>query len=504
MIFSKLLFSKGIPIPISFSISRPLILFSPLFLHLFIILNLFEIQVQGKNSIGIGFNSRENGISKELNNDNRKYSKGFYENSLRWHMNLDSSGKNSSLFTQAPGKIERVKPEAVGASSKILKKVDSIAKNSIKRKVFSGCVVLAMKDGKIFYEKAFGTHSYKDKTPTKITDVFDLASVTKVTSTLLGVMKAYEQGLIQLDSPLSYYLPETRNTNKKDIIIKDLLTHQAGLVPFIPFYLEALKEKGVFSKDSGGIFTWRVADGMFERNNYFSETIWPRILESPIKTPGKYVYSDLSMYFMRAVLEKVCHKDLKSLVTDEFYNPLGLTTTGFNPRSHIPLERLIPTENDTLFRKQELKGDVHDPGAAMQNGVAGHAGLFSDAEDLAVLCQMLLNNGEYEGKIYFKPETVQFFNTRPYPKTNRRALGWDKPDLDPSKYTSVPPLASYETFGHTGFTGTCIWVDPRNKLVFIFLSNRVNPDANNNKITELSIRPKIHTVFYEALNSVTK
>ena len=396
-------------------------------------------------------------------------------------------------------KIHSVLPEELGISSKILEKVDSIALNSIQRKVFPGCVILAMKDGKIFYEKAFGTHTYKDKTPTQVDDVFDLASVTKISSTLLGVMKVYEQGLIHLDSPLAHYLPDTRGTNKKDIILKDLLTHQSGLIPYIPFYVAAMKEKGIFEKDSSGIFTWRVADKMYERNNYFSETMWPRILESPLKNAGHFVYSDLSMYFMRAVLEKVSHEDLKTFVTNAFYKPLGLSTMGFNPRYRIPLNRIIPTEDDTLFRKQILIGDVHDPGAAMQNGVAGHAGLFSNANDLAVLGQMLLNQGQYGGRIYLRPETVKLFNTRPYPETNRRALGFDKPDMDPSKYQSVPAMASYDTFGHTGFTGTCIWVDPRNKLIFVFLSNRVNPDAGNNKITELSIRPKIHTVFYEAL-----
>jgi len=397
------------------------------------------------------------------------------------------------------GRVSRVIPEEIGLDSRILDRVDSIALEAIKKKAFPGCVILAMKDGKIFYEKSFGTHTYTDNSPTRTNDVFDLASVTKISSTLPAVMKAYEQGLISLESPLSTYLPETRNTNKKDIRLIDLLTHQAGLVPFIPFYVQAIKENGVFSRDSNSLYSWRVADKMFERNNYFSEVMWPKILESPVKAPGKFVYSDLSMYFMRAVFEKVSHEDLKTYVTQVFYKPLGLTTMGFNPREKIPLNRLIPTEEDTLFRKQLLIGDVHDQGAAMQNGIAGHAGLFSDAQDLAVLGQLYLNEGTYGGRMYFRPETFRLFNKRPFPKTNRRALGFDKPDLNPEKYTSVPAMASSDTFGHTGFTGTCIWVDPKEKLVYVFLSNRVCPDAGNNKITEWSIRPKINTVFYEAL-----
>ncbi len=409
------------------------------------------------------------------------------------------------LFDSLPNNLKptitHVQPKDLGISSGILLKVDSIALDGIQKHAFPGCVILAAKDGKIFYEKAFGTHTYQDPSPTLVDDVFDLASVTKILSILLGTMKAYDQGLIHLDSPLSVYLPDLINTNKKNIILKELLAHQAGLVPFIPFYIKALKSPGVFNTDSSEVYSWRVANHLYQRNDYFASSIWPEILTSPIKTPGKMVYSDLSMYFIRAVIEKVLHEDLKTYVTNAFYKPLGLKSTGFNPRETIPLRRLIPTENDTLFRKQLLIGDVHDPGAAMQNGVGAHAGLFSSAEDLAVLGQLFLNNGEYGGRIYIKEETLNLFNTRPYPKTNRRGLGFDKPDFVYDKYPSVAKAASLQTFGHTGFTGTCIWMDPENHLLYIFLSNRICPDANNNLITKLSIRPKIHAVFYEALSS---
>ncbi len=402
------------------------------------------------------------------------------------------------------GRLQYSIPEELGIHSQDLLKVDSIALEGIKKHAYPGCVVLAAKDGKVFYEKAFGTHTYQDKSPTLTSDVFDLASVTKITATLLGVMKVYEQGLISMDDPIIKYLPELENTNKKDIILKDLLTHQAGLVPFIPFYLDAMKDPTAFKSDSSEIYSYRVADHLFERNNYYRNTIWPKVLASPLKTPGKYVYSDLSMYLMRAVVEKVSLQDLKTLVANTFYLPLGLSTMGYNPRDHIPIQRIMPTENDLVFRKQLLIGDVHDPGAALQNGVGGHAGLFSNASDLAILGQMLLNQGQYAGRIYLRPETLKLFNTRPYPKTNRRGLGFDKPELDPEKYPALPKMVSSETFGHTGFTGTCIWIDPQNKLIYIFLSNRICPDVNNTALSSLSIRPKIQAAFYEALNKAQK
>lgn len=396
------------------------------------------------------------------------------------------------------GRISYTMPEELNINSEALQKVDSIATDGIVQKAYPGCVVMALKGGKVFYAKAFGTHTYLDRSPVKLDDLFDLASVTKISSTVLATMKLYDQGLLDLKKPLSQYLPDVAGTNKKDIILLDLLTHQAGLVPFIPFYLQAMKEPGVFSSDSSAAYPVRVADHLYQRADYFSQVMWKEVLASPLKTPGKYIYSDLSMYFMKAVVEKVSNDKLDNYVMKSFYEPLGLATMGFNPRNRIALNRIMPTENDKTWRKQLLTGDVHDQGAAMQGGVAGHAGLFSDAADLAVLGQMLLQKGYYAGRQYIKSSTVELFNTRPYPLTSRRGIGFDKPLKDPLEYPGTA-YASQQTFGHTGFTGTCIWIDPASDMVYVFLSNRVCPNGENPQLSALKIRGKIQNAFYEAI-----
>lgn len=396
------------------------------------------------------------------------------------------------------GRIKYTMPEELGINPVSLHRIDSIALDGIARRAYPGCVVVAIKDGKVFYQKAFGTHTYLDRTPTQTDDVFDLASVTKISSTVLATMKLYDQGLLDLHKPLSAYLPDVVQTNKKNIILLDLLTHQAGLVPYIPFYTEAMKVPGVFNPDSSEAYPVRVAQHLYQRGDYFQNVIWKQVLASPVKTPGKYVYSDLSMYFMRAVVEKVSNDKLDNLAMKSFYEPLGLTTMGFNPRNRIALNRFMPTEDDTFWRKQLLVGDVHDQGAAMQGGVAGHAGLFSDAADLATLGQMLLQNGTYADRTYIKEATMRLFNIRPYPLTSRRGIGFDKPEKDPQVYPGTK-YASQETFGHTGFTGTCIWVDPAANLVYVFLSNRICPNGENTELSALRIRGKIQNVLYEAI-----
>jgi len=396
------------------------------------------------------------------------------------------------------GRIKYTMPDELGISPASLLKIDSIAIDGIVKKAYPGCTIMAIKDGKVFYAKAFGTHTYLDRTLTQLDDVFDLASVTKISSTVLATMKLYDQGLLDLHKPISTYLPELINTNKQNIQLIDLLTHQAGLVPYIPFYLAAMKEPGVFSPDSSAAYPVRVAQHMYQRADYFKQVIWKQVISSPTKTPGKYVYSDLSMYFMRAVVEKVSNDKLDNFAMKTFYEPLGLTTMGFNPRNRIAVNRFMPTENDKLWRKQLLVGDVHDQGAAMQGGVAGHAGLFSDVIDLATLGQMLLQHGIYAERSYIKESTVDMFNTRPYPLTSRRGIGFDKPEKDPQQYPGSK-YASQETFGHTGFTGTCIWVDPDVNLVYVFLSNRICPDGENAELSALRIRAKIQNAFYEAI-----
>ena len=290
------------------------------------------------------------------------------------------------------------------------------------------------------------------------------------------------------------YIFSANNTDKKNIKVKEVMLHQAGFIPFIPFY-NALKTTD-FSRDSTEDFNVKVADNFFMKKDYYKDVMWKQMLNSPLKTQGKYVYSDLSMYFMKEIVEGITQKTLASYVKQNFYDPLGLQTTGFNPRYKFSKTRIVPTEDDLTFRKTLLVGYVHDQGAAMVGGVSGHAGLFSNATDLGALYQMLLNKGVYGGKRYFKASTVALF-TAQQSNLSRRGLGFDRWDPDTSKkYPSE--FASSETYGHTGYTGTCVWVDPKENLVYIFLSNRVNPQVSN-KLSELNIRPRIQDVIYRAI-----
>ncbi|SMO62222.1 glycoside hydrolase family 3 N-terminal domain-containing protein [Solitalea koreensis] len=409
------------------------------------------------------------------------------------------SCKKGEGVTTQPIRLEYALPESVGIHSADLSRIDSIAMDGITKKAYPGCVVLVAKDGKVFYEKAFGYHTFDRLQPEKTDDVFDLASVTKIAATTQGVMKLVENGSVDLNKTFGTYVPKARNYDKSNILIKDLMTHQAGLTPYIPFYRYI--SAADWSADSSAAFPTRVAEHYYMRKGYFEKVMLPEMLASKLKTPGKYEYSDLSMYFMQQVLENVTGQPLENYVMNTFYKPLGLTTMGYNPRNRLPLNRIVPTEDDKYFRKQLVHGDVHDQGAAMTGGVAGHAGLFSDANDLTVLMQMDLNGGEYGGQRYLRPETLEKFTVYNDPFVSRRGLGFDKPEVDLKErsFGATAKDASDETFGHTGFTGTCVWVDPKTNLIYVFLSNRVNSSSENNKLGSMGIRPKIHQVVYDAL-----
>ena len=396
-------------------------------------------------------------------------------------------------------------PESVGVSSEKLNKIDSIANDAVAKGAFPGFVVLAAKDGKIIYNKAFGyTSSTKDELASKET-VYDLASVTKVSATTVSVMKLYDEGKIDIDKTLGDYLSWTVGTNKAPLKLRDILLHQAGLVPFIAFYRDVIDTAtgepnwNVFSKEKDAQHQSRVAEGLYLRNDW-EDTLHKRIIQSKLSSPIKYVYSDNDFIFLGKIVEAVSGKPLNVYVRDNFYEPLHMVTTTFLPREKMPLENIAPTEVEKHFRQQLLWGDVHDEGSAMFGGVAGHAGLFSDAYDLAQLYQMLLNGGEMNGKRFLKKETVDLF-TAYNSEISSRGLGFDKPYKDNATRRSPYPSKSVspETFGHTGFTGTCVWVDPKYNLVYILLSNHVNPTRNNNKITSLGVRPNIQEAIYNAI-----
>ena len=280
------------------------------------------------------------------------------------------------------------------------------------------------------------------------------------------------------------------------------MTHQAGLKEWITFYKRGMHagkpDTTLYCDEPNNTFSIRVADKMFLRNGY-RDTVYKIMDTSSLRDRGKFHYSDLGFIYMQRVIERITRRPLDVLADSFFYSPLGLSTMTYKPREKDPLYRLIPTEVDTEYRHQTIHGDVHDPSAAILGGVSGNAGLFSDANDLGVIMQMLLNDGIYGGRKYFLPATIQYFTT-PVFEGNRRALGWDKPDF---KYINGPTsnLVSPLTFGHTGFTGTCVWADPKYKLVYVFLSNRVNPTANNHKLVEMNVRTKIQDAIYQSLKN---
>ncbi|WP_345950505.1 serine hydrolase [Mucilaginibacter sp. PAMB04274] len=399
-----------------------------------------------------------------------------------------------SGFLTAKTRLQYTVPEAAGMKAENLLAIDNIAREAIGDQATPGFVVLAAKDGKVIFNKAYGSHTYDKTQPDKITDIFDIASVTKISATTMEVMKLVEQGKLSLDSTVGSYLALAKPTNKNNIRVRELMLHQAGLISYIPFY-ERIKATD-HSSDSSAAYPTKVADGYYMRKDYFKDVMWPQMLNSSLRTRGQYVYSDLSMYFMKEIVETVTATPLNVYVQDNFYNPLGMQTAGFLPRNRFSRDQIIPTENDTYFRRTLLTGYVHDQGAAMVGGVSGHAGLFASANDLAILYQMVLNGGTYGGIQYFKPETVKQFTTR-QSNVSRRGLGFDMWDPEVSKhYPSA--MASPQTYGHTGYTGTCIWVDPKTNLVYIFLSNRVYP-KDSQLLVSRRIRPRIQDVFYEAI-----
>lgn len=398
-------------------------------------------------------------------------------------------------YVTAKTRLQYTVPEAAGINTENLNAIDKVAYEALRAHATPGCVVLVAKDGKVIFNKAYGYHTYQNTQPDRISDIFDLASVTKVSATTMEVMRLYEQNRIGLDSTVGSYIATARNTDKSDIRIRELMTHQAGLVPDVATY-ERLKPAD-HSSDSSALYTTKAGDNYFIRKDFFKTIVWPAMLHSPLRTRGKYVYSDLSMYFMKEIVETISATPLNVYVQQQFYNPLGMQTAGFLPLQRFPKDRIIPTANEVAYRHQLLIGYVHDQGASTLGGVSGHAGLFTSANDLAILYQMILNGGTYGGTQYFKPETINLF-TAQQSDVSRRGLGFDRWDPEVSKHYPSE-LASPQTYGHTGYTGTCFWVDPKYNMVYVFLSNRVHPTDNQNRLSSLQIRGRIQDAAIEAI-----
>ena len=393
-------------------------------------------------------------------------------------------------------------PEQVNMNSEILAKIDIVANNAIKSKATPGMQILVARKGQVVYRKSFGYHTYDTIQKVKNSDLYDLASLTKVLSTLPNIMQDYEKGKINFKTTLSELIPSYKNSNKADIILLDMLTHQAKLPAWTPFYaktLDTLKKPSIkyYSDFKSLAFPNKVSNNLYLRKDY-NDTIINFIRETQLLPYKQYKYSDYTFILLKEYLEKSHHKSLDKLSDDNFYKILGTSTLTYNPLEKFELNRITPSEIDTYFRHDTIQGYVHDMAAAMQNGIGGHAGLFSNTLDVAKMMQMYLQKGSYGGYTYFSPETFDAFNTCYFCKIgNRRGAGFDKPQLGSEGPTCG--CTNKSSFGHTGFTGTMVWVDPDEELVYVFLSNRTYPDANTNKLSKLNIRENIQKIIYESI-----
>ncbi len=410
----------------------------------------------------------------------------------------EGSGKKAYL----PTRLQYVTPDEMGIQQKRIRKIDSIVNYAIEAGAMPGAQVLLAKDGKVFYNKDYGYYTYNNVQKVDNTTMYDIASITKLASSTLLLMKLQDEGKVNLSTTLGELLPALKNTNKGDLTIKEVFTHQAGLPAWIPFFNKTVDEKRnmYYASTPSAEFPINVAKDMYLRKDYI-DTIMYRI-DTCVLKEKKYVYSDLGYYYLKQYLEQHYKASLDKIAASVYYQSLGATRITYNPLANGFLKQEIaPTENDVTFRNQLLQGYVHDQGAAMLGGVGGHAGLFSDANSLAIIFQMLLNKGSYGGVKYLSPSIIEQY-TSYQSSISRRGICFDKPEKNPEDNKSVPTNISTTSFGHTGFTGTIVWANPKDNSLFIFLSNRVCPNADNKKLLNMDIRPKLQTVFESMMNDV--
>ncbi len=397
-------------------------------------------------------------------------------------------------------------PERVNINSIKLSALDGITEEIVQSHAAPGGQLLVAKDGKIIYQKSFGYHDYEKKIPVGHSDIYDIASITKVASSTLATMKLYDEGTISLDQPLAQYLPALKNSNKANITLTEIMSHQAGFIAWIPFYKETLvrlkrnkykPDPTLYASTASSKYKIPVAAGMYLKTGY-DELIWNHIVQSELRNNKNYLYSDLGFYMIAEMVKCQTGLRLDQYMNKNFYQPLGLTHTLYNPYKSYPLNMIAPTEKDNYWRNRTIKGYVHDMGAAMLDGVSGHAGLFSNATDLATIMQLLLSGGQYGGTSFIRPSTIKYFASRQL-GSSRRGLGFDMKELDPNKPQPASYLASANLFGHTGFTGTAAWIDPDHQLVFVFLCNRTYPSMNNNKLHKSEYRSRLLDAVYHAM-----
>lgn len=402
-------------------------------------------------------------------------------------------------------------PEMQGMDSRVLQKIEKIVNEAISIGAMPGCQVLVARNGSVIMEKGFGYYTYDSIMPADTRTIYDLASITKVAATTQAIMKLNEQGKIVLDSTMGAYLPELLGSNKASLVVKDVLAHQSGLRAFYPFWKNTIEDKDqqlhYYSDKPNENHINKVAQGMFAAKD-LKDSLWNWTIETDLRKKANkyesydYKYSDLGFYLLQVLIERISGISLDVFVDSVFYKPMGMSALSFNPLYKYPLKRITPTERDTQFRHLLVWGTVHDEIAAMKGGVSGHAGLFSNAHDVAKIMQMQLQNGSYGGKQFLQKNTVKKFTTKQF-EGSRRGLGWDKPESGEG-YNTASRYSALGSFGHSGFTGTITWADPTFNLVFVFLSNRIYPDIDNSKLVDFNIRERIHDVVYESMWSFEK
>ena len=417
---------------------------------------------------------------------------------------VTASGRSTfgmGIDTKSDLRIGYSVPERVGMSIDSIAEVDRIVYEIIQKKAAPGAQLLVAKDGKVVYQKEYGYHTYKKVRPVQRDHLYDLASVTKVTAATLAVMKLYEEGKLDLKAPISQYLHELEGSNKASMTLEQIMTHKAGLKAWMPFYqatLNAQKQPDdqYYRKERSADFNVKISDNLYLRSDY-PDTIFQMIVDSDLRKNRNYKYSDLGFYLIARMVQRLTGRTLDTYVRENFFDPLHMSRTTYNPLERVRKDEIVPTEVDNYYRHCDLQGFVHDMGAAMVCGVSGHAGLFSNTSDLIKIYQMLLNQGYYGGRQYLKEETINVFTDRANGST-RRALGFDMKELRKDKSCNISPYCSDNTFGHYGFTGTCVWVDPDYNLIYIFLSNRTYPTMDNNLLNKEEYRSKIQSAIYRS------
>ena len=414
---------------------------------------------------------------------------------------------NDGAPITATTRLRHTTPEYVGLSSATLDRIDSIAIKGIRAQAYPGCRILAVKDGNIIFDRSYGHLTYEQTTPVTRETVYDLASITKIVASTAALMHMQDQGLIDLDYNLCDYIDVPDTSSCYNMNLRMMLSHYAGLPAWIPFYTSTLNKSelrpDLYRSTPVAGYSTQVADGLYIKDSY-TDSIHQRIVTTTLKPDQEYRYSDLGYYFVQRLVQSLTGKSIDAYVDSVFYRPMRLKSMGYLPLERMPREIIAPTEYDLLYRKQLIHGHVHDQGAALMGGVGGHAGVFSNAQDLATMMYMFMKGGQFGGRQYIQPETLQEYTTCHYCEgNNRRGVGFDKP---PKKGSSSPAATSASThsFGHSGFTGTITWADPKEDLVYVFLSNRVYPNAENNKLLKMNIRTDIHQVFYDAIREAKK